>query len=215
MDKDCIIIFLILILIIALLNRRNDNKYIKDFQKYYKGIENNFKKENFYNLTANNRHQTSNSLPINTYSPSQTMQSSNNIGNIPYKVGAIAYNGDNKMYVNSINGIQIGDTIQINPKGENYEEKIVTGIGNNVLGLDSELKEEHNPNEPILNITNPDIQYGKIKNKDNLISRYAYINKQGRVNYSPTQETWDLLGENNITSEEGLSGIEKNNLYFI
>ena len=221
MDKDCIIIFLILILIIALLNRRNDNKYIKDFQKYYKGfkkdIEKKFNRESFYNLTPNNRHQTSEKYSINNKNlNNQEIYSEDNmIRNIPYKVSDISYSGGNKMYVNSINGIQIGDKIKINPKGDNYEKKTVTGIGNNVLGLDSELEKEHVPNEPILNVTNNDLNYGKVKEKDISISRYAYINNQGKINYSPVEETWNIPKENNISSSEGINGIEKDNLYFI
>ena len=225
MDKDCVIIFLILILIIALLNRRNDNKYTKDFQKYYKGIkkdlEKKFKRESFYNLIPNNRYQISeehsiNNTNFNNQQNSDHLYSENeNIRNIPYKVAAISYSGDNKIYVNSINGIQIGDQIKINPKGDNYEEKTVTGIGNHVLGLDSDLEKEHVPNEPILNISNSDLNYGKVKEKGIKISRYAYINNQGKINYSPEQETWNVPEENNISSSEEINGIEKDNLYFI
>lgn len=221
MDKDCIIIFLILILIIALLNRRNDNKYTKDFQKYYKGFKKNIEKkinrESFYNLIPNNRYQASEEYSINNINTSdQEIYSENNmVRNIPYKVGAISYSGDNKMYVNSINGIQIGDKIRINPKGDNYEKKTVTGIGNNVLGLDSELEKEHVPNEPILNISNNDLNYGKVKEEDIKISRYAYINNQGKINYTPAEETWNVSQENNIYPSEEINGIEKENLYFI
>ena len=139
MDKDCLIIFLILILIIALLNKRNEKQYIKTFQKYYKGITNNLKdrinKESFYiNETENKQ-----SLPwLQNYDTNISSEIDSEFTNImntrPNKVTVIGNVGDNKITINSINGYQIGDVISINPGKNNAESKTVVGIGNNIIG---------------------------------------------------------------------------------
>ena len=204
MDKDCLIIFLILILIIALLNKRNEKKYIKTFQKYYKGITNNLKnrinKESFYiNETRNKQ-----SLPwlqnYNTNISSEIDSEFTNIMNTrPNKVTVIGNIGDNKITINSINGYKIGDVISINPGKNNAESKTVVGIGNNIIGLDSNLIYQHKPNETIYNMSNPNVNYDNKQNINEKESRYAYINKQGKLDYSPIQETWNI-SENSETN---------------
>lgn len=206
MDKDCIIIFLILILIIALLNKRNDNKYIKDFKKYYKGVTKNFNRESF-NTFADTRYVSNLPSPDSSYS--------GKMNNIPYKLIALSHIGSNKIFVNTINGIQLGDKIKINPNEKNYEEKIVVGLGNGILVLNSRLRRKHLPNEPIININNQELNYGNINNQNIKMSRYGFINNQGRINFTPEEETWSL-SRNSTPSEEGIpNGIENNKLFFI
>ena len=197
MDKDCLIIFLILILIIALLNKKNENKYTKTFQKYYKGItndlENRFNKESFNNVDNRNRQVLpwvqSNNSNISSELDSEFVT---DINTRPNQVTVLANSGDNKITINSINGYQIGDVISINPGKNNAESKTVVGIGNGIIGLDSTLIYQHKPNETIYNMSNPDVNYNKNKNTNEKESRYAYINNQGKLDYSPTQETWDI-----------------------
>jgi hypothetical protein len=202
MDKDCLIIFLILILIVALLNKRNEQKYTKTFQKYYKGIKNDleskFNKESFNVNNERNRHtlpwiQNHNSnknLNISSEIDSEFVTSMNTR---PNQVTVVANAGDNKITINSINGYQIGDVISINPGKNNSESKTVVGIGNGIIGLDSTLVYQHKPNETIYNMSNPDVNYNENTNTNEKESRYAYIDKQGKLDYSPTQETWGIL----------------------
>lgn len=92
--------------------------------------------------------------------------------------------GDRIIIVTSINGINIGDTISINPGSNNSETKTVVGTGNSLLYLDSNLEYTHLPNEPIHNNSNPN--ENNVENNTS-VKKYAEINDQGLLQFEPSE----------------------------
>ena len=93
--------------------------------------------------------------------------------------------GDRIIMVTSINGINIGDTISINPGSNNSETKTVLGTGNSLLYLDSNLEYTHLPNEPIHNNSNPN--ENNVENNNTPVKKYAEINDQGLLQFEPSE----------------------------
>ena len=190
MDKDYIIIFLILILIIAILNKRSNNNYVQQLKTYYRDSKDKLE----YNLKEINKKIEKENFRNNNVLP-WVNESPHNITHFPGKVNTGIYfttilspAGSNKITISNINGIKKGDVISINPNGNNRESKTVAGIGNGLLLLDTALNYSHKPNEQIHNMSNENIKDSNIKN--NNTKYYANIDKNDKLNYNEPNDPW-------------------------
>lgn len=166
MENIHIIILLFIIIIISVLY---DNKHNKSEsftpEKYNKRFE-----LPWYEGKDN----TNFTLPINTHPNNIIMES--NVG-------------ENKIYVNSVGGIKIGDRIQINEGKSNSESHIIAGIGNNILELQSKLRFSHEPNESVHNVSNPNTKYEK-NEQNNVTKYYATLNNNDKLQYNQSSDPW-------------------------
>ena len=165
MDKNWIIILLLLIIIFSLLNEHNKESF----------------KENLLDKRTNNILPWINSENSNTNFVKP-------VNSKPYIVSVNSPAGRNKLSISSINGFKIGDIISINPNNSNSESKTVVGIGNGLLLLDSILNYTHKPNEPIYNMSNESIHYDS-EGKYEEAKYYAEINDD-KLEYSNPDKPW-------------------------
>lgn len=132
--KEILILLLILIIILALFKKK----------EYFNYNKHNFETDKRFEFPWPKNNKTKFVKPINT---------------VPLQVSIIANKGDQNISVNSTNGFQIGNQIKIVSSEGVKEKNVVVGLGNNLLQLNSPLKNNYIPNSLIYNITNPDTKY--------------------------------------------------------
>lgn len=162
MDKSCIIIILLLVIIYGLFNQKNNKeKFVENNKQFeypwYEGEE----KTNFVK-------------DVNT-SPIHLLVKANS--------------GENTISISSINGFRIGDRIQIESSNGNKENNLVAGIGNNILELNSKLINNHLPNANVYNLTNPDIK-NKTLNNNQTTKFYATLDSNDKLKYNNPGDPW-------------------------
>ena len=163
MDKNCIIIILLLVIIFSLFSQKNREKFVenKKFElPWYEG-------RSYTNFVKD-------------------------VDTIPLHIIISANAGENKISVSSINGFRLGDKIQIQSSNGNKENNIVAGIGNNTLELNSKLIYNHLPNANVYNLTNPDIKNQQINDKQST-QFFATLDDNDKLQYNKPSEPWGRI----------------------
>ena len=164
MDKNCIIIILLLVIIYGIFNQKNNKeKFVENNKQFeypwYEGEE----KTNFVKDV--------------------------NINTRPIYIIIQAKVGENKISVSSTNGFGIGDKIQILSSNGNKENNLVVGLGNNILKLNSKLINNYLPNTIVYNLSNPDIRNNKIKDIQPT-KFYATLDSNDKLQYNQSSDPW-------------------------
>ena len=192
MDKSCIIIILLLVIIYGLFNQKNNKEKFEENNKqfeypWYEGEEKiNFVKD------------------VNTR---------------PIYLITQANAGEDAISVSSINGFRIGDKIQIISSNGNKENNLVVGIGNNILELNSKIINNHLPNTNVYNLTNPDIKNDKIKDI-HTTKFYATLDSNDKLKYNNPGNPWGISNhintskENHHTKKSSINGDPANEKWY-
>ena len=191
MDKTCIIILLLVIIVIAIFYKKDKNIQSNNFDQRKNVINKiNQLKDNQYKESFNisEKNLFSNKENINDLPNGKGDYPNRLLHTKPILVEIKANKGDDFLTLTSFNNINTGDMIIINPQKKNSEINYVVGIGNNIVRLNTPLKNNHFPNEGIINKYN-DNSYPTPSRFTNV--GYGEIDPEnGNIEFSPDDNTW-------------------------